>query len=82
MRYVFVTLEGGEGFETHSEAWDMYENHDEEFRGVYSITSTGVEGVNVSGSFFDLRHDELKEMAKKVAERHINKRREEYGGSN
>jgi len=81
MSYVFVTLEIGVVFDTYKEAWNVYENHGEEFKGVYEINSTGVEGINVSGSFFDPRHDELKEMAKKVAERHINKRREEYGRS-
>lgn len=70
MRYVFVTLKGGEAFEQHSEAWNMYENHDEEFRGVFEITSHGVSPINVSGNTFDDRSRELKQMAKHVADRH------------
>lgn len=70
MRYVFVTLDGGEGFETHKEAWNSYENHDEEFRGVFKINSHGVEPINVAGNTFDIKHHQLKEKAKEVALRH------------
>ena len=49
MRYVAVTLLGGENFETHRDALNFLSEKNAEFKGVFKKHENRVSGVNVYG---------------------------------
>lgn len=70
-KYVAVTLDEGEAFETHPEAFKAYEEINEEYKGVYEILEEGIKPINTSGNMFDhMKKYKIEEVAKKVADQH------------
>lgn len=69
--YVFVTLDYGNGYRTHSEAFKAYEEDDSEVKGVFHIRGYNrVEGINVKASFFSKEWDALKECARELTKQY------------
>ena len=69
--YVVATLGGGKKWETHDEAFIDYKDRPDEFKAIF-FKDDGADdqmegvGVNVSGSVFDMRHEQLKTVAERV----------------
>ena len=65
-KYIVATLRGADFFDSQQKAKEEVDNFSSEFKGVFIKRNQGVEGVNVSGSFFSLKHEQLKAIAKKA----------------
>jgi hypothetical protein len=64
-KYVSATLLGAEVFDSHKEALEHYRGKTSELKGVFRIgkTKRELEGINVSGSFNNINHAQLKNVA-------------------